>query len=429
MDSAPGTNSNKRFYGWTIVVSLWIIYFLNVGFPMYGGQTVNTFMADEIGFKRTILGLAFSLFNLFQGLPGPIIGYTVQKKGARFSIAIGSALLIVSALMMGYVVKSQWLFLLTFGVIAGVGVGFGTVVPVQTTVSQWFDRKRARAMAITLTASGFGGFIAAPLLTKVLSSTGKWNNCWLLVAGAAGLALLIDLLLVKDKPADIGQVPDGKTAENADIGTKSKKAKYIPYSTEEDWTIKEAMRNPKCWLTLLGALGIYIPYMMLISHGIACLGDHGITAATAAFSMSLITATSIAGRLLGGELCNHMPARIVWAGSLGILLLGSVFLMNSGSIASMVLYAVCTGIGFGSSFVCMPVVFSSYFGVKIYSRLFGTLFPIITICSSVSPTLAGYLYDKSGSYNSSFLLIMIFNIIGIVAMLLNKPPKKDVGPQ
>lgn len=357
MDSAPGTNSNKRFYGWTIVVSLWIIYFLNVGFPMYGGQTVNTFMADEMGFKRTILGLAFSLFNLFQGLPGPIIGYTVQKKGARFSIAIGSALLIVSALMMGYVVKSQWLFLLTFGVIAGVGVGFGTVVPVQTTVSQWFDRKRARAMAITLTASGFGGFIAAPLLTKVLSSTGKWNNCWLLVAGAAGLALLIDLLLVKDKPADIGQVPDGKTAENADIGTKSKKAKYIPYSTEEDWTIKEAMRNPKCWLTLLGALGIYIPYMMLISHGIACLGDHGITAATAAFSMSLITATSIAGRLLGGELCNHMPARIVWAGSLGILLLGSVFLMNSGSIASMVLYAVCTGIGFGSSFVCMPVVF------------------------------------------------------------------------
>ena len=152
------TSEKKRFYGWTIVVSLWIIYFLNVGFPMYGGQTVNTFMADEMGFKRTILGLAFSLFNLFQGLPGPIIGYTIQKKGARFSIALGSILILVSAIMMGYVVKSQWLFLLTFGVIAGVGVGFGTVVPVQTTVTQWFDRKRSRAMAITLTASGFGGF-------------------------------------------------------------------------------------------------------------------------------------------------------------------------------------------------------------------------------------------------------------------------------
>ena len=47
------TSEKKRFYGWTIVVSLWIIYFLNVGFPMYGGQTVNTFMADEMGFKRT----------------------------------------------------------------------------------------------------------------------------------------------------------------------------------------------------------------------------------------------------------------------------------------------------------------------------------------------------------------------------------------
>lgn len=73
-------SSNRRFYGWTIVASLWVIYFLNVGFPMYGGQTVNTFMSDEMQFNRTILGLGFSLFNLFQGLPGPLIGYTIQKR-------------------------------------------------------------------------------------------------------------------------------------------------------------------------------------------------------------------------------------------------------------------------------------------------------------------------------------------------------------
>ena len=246
------TSEKKRFYGWTIVVSLWIIYFLNVGFPMYGGQTVNTFMADEMGFKRTILGLAFSLFNLFQGLPGPIIGYTIQKKGARFSIALGSILILVSAIMMGYVVKSQWLFLLTFGVIAGVGVGFGTVVPVQTTVTQWFDRKRSRAMAITLTASGFGGFVAAPLLTKVLSGTGKWNNCWLVVAAAALIALLIDLIMVKNKPADIGQIPDGTSfSEEKETKSNKKAVSYIPYSTKDEWTVKEALKNSKCWLTLV----------------------------------------------------------------------------------------------------------------------------------------------------------------------------------
>ena len=77
MDEKAGT---KRFYGWVVVASLWVIYFLNVGFPMYGGQTVNTFMADEMGFNRTILGLGFSLFNLFQGLPGPLIGLTIQKR-------------------------------------------------------------------------------------------------------------------------------------------------------------------------------------------------------------------------------------------------------------------------------------------------------------------------------------------------------------
>ena len=239
----------KRFYGWTIVSSLWLIYFLNVGFPMYGGQTVNTFMADEMGFNRTILGTGFALFNLFQGLPGPLIGYTIEKKGSKYCLAIGSALILVSALMMGYFVKNKWMFLLVFGVIAGVGVGFGTVVPVQTTITQWFNQKRSRAMAITLTASGFGGFIAAPLLTKVLSGTGKWNNCWLVVAGAAFIALIIDLVLVKNKPSDIGQIPDG-TAEAEIPHAVDQKHKFKAYNTDEQWTVKEALRNSKCWIVL-----------------------------------------------------------------------------------------------------------------------------------------------------------------------------------
>jgi len=99
--------------------------------------------------------------------------------------------------------------------------------------------------------------------------------------------------------------------------------------------------------------------------------------------------------------------------------------MTATGTVGMVLYAVCTGIGFGASFVCMPVVFSSYYGAKIYSSLFGTLFPIITICSSISPTLAGYLFDASGSYTSGFIMIIAFNVVGIIASLLNTPPKKQ----
>ena len=418
-------SDKKRFYGWTIVSSLWIIYFLNVGFPMYGGQTVNTFMADEMGFNRTILGTGFALFNLFQGLPGPLIGYTIQKKGSRFCLAIGSALILIAAVMMGYVVKNQWMFLLVFGIIAGVGVGFGTVVPVQTTITQWFNQKRSRAMAITLTASGFGGFIAAPVLTKVLSGTGKWNNCWLVVAGAALVALLIDLIFIKNKPSDLGQIPDGREAAEDRSRAEGKKPKFKAYNTDEDWTVKEALKNPMCWVVLLAAIGLYIPYMMLISHGIACLTDSGISAATAAFSMSLVTVTSIVGRLLGGELCNRMPARYVWAGSLAVLLIGVFSLMFASNIVMMVIYAVCTGIGFGCAFVCMPIVYSSYFGAKIYGSLFGTLFPIITIASSASPALAGKLYDMSGSYTSAFIVVIAFNILGILAILFAKPPRKS----
>ncbi len=137
--------------------------------------------------------------------------------------------------------------------------------------------------------------------------------------------------------------------------------------------------------------------------------------------MSLITVTCIVGRLLGGELCNRMSARYVWAGSLGVLLLGTLSLMFAKSIPLMAIYTVCTG--FGCAFVCMPVVYSKYFSAKIYGSLFGTLFPSITLCSSASPAIAGKLFDASGSYTSAFVLVIAFHLLGIVSILLVKPPK------
>lgn len=413
------TQKNNRFYGWYLVAALWLIYFINIGFPMYGGTVLNAYMIAELGISRTVLGLAFSLFSLTQGLPGPLISYMIARRGQRFTMTIGTVMIILSALIMAFGVHDALSFVLAFGVLGGIGVGFATVVPIQTTVTQWFDRQRSMALAITLTASGFGGFFAAPILTAVMNSWGSWRASWLLIAAASAVALILVLTLVCNKPADKGQLPDGGSASENKNRTQS-----CVYRTSETWTSKEALRSRAVWMIFLGALGFYVPYMMMVSHGLVHLLDMGVADSIASLSVGTITLASVAGRLLGGWAGEKAEPPLVLADSLLLMLAGSLFLFfGSGSFTTMA-YAVCVGVGFGAAFVCIPNLLSNYFGVNAFAGIYGSLMPLLTVFSSLSPYLAGQIFDHSGSYTAAFIMIIGVNVLGLICTAFIRPPQR-----
>lgn len=418
-----GMPQSTKFYGWYMVAALWVIYFLNVGFPMYGGSVVNTLMAKDLNLSRSILGLGFTLFTLTQGLPGPLIGMTINKKGVRFALVLGSALIVISGLLMATVVTSGWAYILVFGVIAGIGVGFGSVMPVQTGVTLWFNRKRALAMSIALTAAGIGGFVAAPVLTRVINlSGGHWPFGWYFVAGTAALALLVAAAFVRNRPEDLGQVPDGN-----DEGPQGLAQKVVAvYKTVEEWTPAEALRNSKTWLIFIGAVGFYVPYMMCVAHGVIHLTDKGFDTSVAAMSIGTLTLCSIVGRLLGGFLGDRVEPRFIWSGSLLVLLIGLIAVMNASTATHMMVYAICVGIGFGAAFVCMPTVLANYYGPKAFASIMGTIFPILTIFASASPFFAGAVFDATGTYSTAFITGAVFACAGAVALSIAKPPVKPL---
>ena len=101
----------KHFYGWYLVAALWLIYFFNIGFPMYGGTVLNSYMVDQLGISRTVLGLGFSLFSLCQGLPGPLISRMIERRGQRFTMGAGTLMIAASAILMAWAVRSAAAFL------------------------------------------------------------------------------------------------------------------------------------------------------------------------------------------------------------------------------------------------------------------------------------------------------------------------------
>ena len=71
--------SERSFYGWKLVFILWLLDFLNMGFPLYGGAVINTYMLKEIPMSRTAYGLGFTLLNLFVGLPSILVAASIVR--------------------------------------------------------------------------------------------------------------------------------------------------------------------------------------------------------------------------------------------------------------------------------------------------------------------------------------------------------------
>src|SRR5713226_1187874 len=157
----PRTNTDmtleRGFYGWKLVFILWLVDFLNMGFPLYGGAVINTYMLKEIPMSRSSFGLGFTLLNLFVGIPSILVGASIVRWGIRKTFGIGSALILVGALWLYFIASKPWHYWVGFGALTATGISFGTIVPAATAITRWFSRYRGRTMAVTLSASGLEG--------------------------------------------------------------------------------------------------------------------------------------------------------------------------------------------------------------------------------------------------------------------------------
>ena len=99
--------SKQSFYGWKLVAVLFVLDFLNMGFPFFGGAVINTYMLKQIPMARSTYGLGFSLLNLFIGLVSVVVAAAILKWNTRTSFAIGSVIICAGALWLSFFARSR----------------------------------------------------------------------------------------------------------------------------------------------------------------------------------------------------------------------------------------------------------------------------------------------------------------------------------
>src|ERR1700730_2075548 len=100
--------TKSGFYGWKLLAVFWVALFVLLGCPPYGAGVINTYMAEQLHFDRTLLALPFSVYLIMSGLPGPLVAMLVNRKGLRFTMILGGLIMIAGTVGMATMVSGQW---------------------------------------------------------------------------------------------------------------------------------------------------------------------------------------------------------------------------------------------------------------------------------------------------------------------------------
>ena len=383
-------------------------------------------MSETFGWSRSSLSGPYTLYLIMGGMLGPLAGFTIARFGARQNIVMGNIIAVLGLLGMSQA-REIWHVYLFFGVMGGLGLAFSEFLPVTTVINHWFIRKRSLALGLLFASGGMGGFLMPPLISAAMTSFG-WRWTWIFLAGFhLLLGVILAGLLIRNTPEEEGQFPDGH-ASKEHFDQWSRSAIDPVYSTREDWGVRDALRTPALWILLTLFSVLLFATNMMTTHQVAYLQDLKYSPMVSAAALGVMLGMSILGRVLSGVLGMRFNGRYLAAVFMACLGLGLVSLMNAREIIFVYLYSILTGIGFGGMIVLLPHTMGAYFGRKHFSRIVGWTTPVVTIASAASPTLAGFLFDATGSYVLPFTIAAVLLFGCCILTFFARPPKQARFP-
>jgi len=413
----------RGFYGWIALAGAMLVYFTTSGTFFYSYGVFLPAMCNEYGWSRALVGGGLSVALLAFGLPSPLIGASIARFGLRANIVLGNLLVVIGLAGMS-ITTEVWQIYLFYGILVGLGSGFGLYLTCTTLVNNWFIKKRSLGMGLVISAGGLGGFTFPPLVTWLISNIGL-QMAWLVLAliQLVCTVLIGGLILVRNRPEDIGQAPDGISNAHANEIEEEKGRTSRVYQSPLDWQVRQAIRKPTTWLIATLCATNFLAISTVTAHQVAYLKDIGFSPIVASIVLGVIPGMSILGRLGFGLLGVRFEVRYLAIISSITQVIALVILLTTKNLLLIYTYAMLFGISYGALVVALPTFIGAYYGRAHYAQILGLIFPLAIIAEAAGPIMAGAINDAMGTYTLAFAIITGFSTVGLVCAILAYPPK------
>ena len=398
----------------------WLVTFSGTGINLalgilYAWSLIKSAIAEEktFGWQSTQLNDPYALCCLIFAFAMVLAGRCQDKFGPRLTASIGG-LLVGAGFVLCSTTNSYGLWLLGFGVLVGIGIGFGYSSATPPAL-KWFPPSRTGLIA-GLVVAGFG---LAPVYLAPASQylLGHYQiQKTMLILGIAFVAIVCGLaqLLVNPPP---GYVAGPKPAPGAT-------AKAVAASA----TPSEILRQPTFWL-------LWVIYFIGAGAGLMVIGSvsgmakNSMGSKWAFVAVAVMAIGNASGRILAGILSDKIGRR--WTLCLvlliqALLMFAAIPVTASKDMAAVVIVLVAAFIGanYGANLALFPSYTKDLWGLKSFGMNYGVLFTAWGVGGLVLPRLQQTLTAKSGgSYTSSFITAGVLLLVGTALTFLIRPPQ------
>ena len=431
------------FHGWKIVFVAFLALFVSVGFSFYSFGAFFVALTAEFGGGRTGVGIGLAVFAVTNGLVAPFLGRALDLGHARRIMTWGAWLLALGLLLIA-AARNLVQFYLVLGTFLALGAALIGGVTASTLVANWFVRKRAMTLGIATMGISLSGVVMAPVATRLIDAIG-WRGTFLLYGA---LTLLVVLPVVRrwvvDRPEDLGLNPDGAPtslvagwaaapaagegpAGAEPIAPTQAAAAAAPRRPRLEWT--EPLGNRNFWVIAVVVAMNFCCNSAILTHIIAHATDMGFAPLEAAFSLSVIAAMGVLGKVVFGWIGDRLSGRgALWL-AIALQASGTAALLRADNYPALIGAAATFGLGMGGMMPLWGTLIGTCFGRRSFGRVMGLMSPMLLPIQILGVPFAGNVHDRSGNYDLAFAVFLgMYLGAMLVLVLLRTPAEEPASP-
>ena len=399
------------FYGWVVVGTAFSVLFMAYGAQFSFGVFFSALL-EEFGWSRGALSGAFALYAFgYSGL-AVVSGHLTDRWGPRAVIAVGGAFLGAGWIAMS-ATSAIWHPYVFYGVVAAIGMSTANV-PCSATVARWFVRRRGLATGLATAGGSFGAFCLPPLAQILVSGVG-WRRAYVIFGAAILLSLNLLAPLMKRDPEGLGFTPDGDSPAESRVA---------PLETGRDYTMSKAMRTRAFWVLFSLFAATWIPIFAPLVHLVPLARGLGVDPLVAATLVSALGMAGIAGRLIMGSLSDRIGRRSAIGIGLVLQILAFLGFAVAGALPALYAASIAFGFSYGAVASLFPAIVADFFGREQAGSLVGLLFAMSGSMAALGPLGAGFIYDRTGSYDPAWVASAALNVVALGLLAWARPPRR-----
>jgi MFS family permease len=401
-------------YAWVVVAVTFLALLAAAGLRSAPGVMMRP-IEIYFGWDRATVSSAAAIGILLYGLVGPFAAALMQSVGLRRTMLGGLALMSASTIASLWM-SAPWHYVLTWGVLSGIGSGAIAPVLGAAVVNRWFAARQGLVMGILSASTATGALVFLPAMAW-LSEAGSWRSVVIAVSIAPIALIPLVWLTVPEGPSAIGARRFGEM-ETSPLPPPLKGAGTPMLAIH---ALRRGARLPMFWL-LFGTFFIcgLTTNGLIGTHFIAFCGDQGIAPVAAAGLLSMMGLFDLIGTTASGWLTDRYDPKkllVIYYAFRGLSLIALPFI-NFDAV-SLTLFAILYGLDWIATVPPTVRLSNEAFGERDGPIMFGWVLVGHQLGAAVAAFGAGVTRAALGSYLPAFVIAGAFGVLAGAAMLMS----------